>query len=454
MVRPRRILIALMAVALLAAGCSRGGEETTTAGGSGGGSGDFGDLKGICHSGKPSSSPAQGVTPGEIKLGVFSDVGFTKNPEFADAAKVFTSWCNDNGGIGGRKLSFTVHDAKLLEVRQRMLEACRDDFALVGGGAAFDGLGVKDRLSCTLPDFPAQVVSIANAGSDLQVGGGSTAGKLDIYTGSHSWLFKEAYPDSANAIGLITGDTPVTKTMLNGYQESLPAEGATLVYSDLYPAAGVTDWTPYAQAIKSKGVKGLIFLGNYVDLPKLEDVLTSMNYKLDWIDANSNAYSPAFLKLLGNSTTEQHNYADISGTAPLESDLPAIKQLKDLYAKYAPGSAPTYPAVRAFGAWTLFAKAASSCGDALTRRCVYDAAIKETAWTGGGLEAPQDFTPNTSNLPKCFNVEMVTPQGWQPAPFKPDTGPYRCDMQPYVYKQDLGKPMTLADVGKTLNDVK
>lgn len=451
---PRRILIALMAVALLAAaGCSRGGSEESGATGGGGGSGDFGDLKSICHSGKPSSAPAQGVTASEIKLGVFSDIGFTKNPEFVDAAKVFTSWCNDNGGVAGRKLSYTVHDAKLLEVRQRMVEACRDDFALVGGGAAFDGLGVKDRLNCLLPEFPAQVVSAANAGSDLQVGGGGTASQMDIYTGSHSWLFKEAYPDSAAAIGVITGDIPATKSMLSGYQESLPAEGATLVYGDLYPAAGVTDWTPYAQAIKSKGVKGLIFLGNYVDLPKLEDVLTGMDYHLDWIDANSNAYNAGFLKLLGNSATAQHNYADISGTAPLESDLPAITQLKQLYAKYAPGSEPTYPAVRAFAEWALFAKSAASCGDALTRKCLYDAATKESAWTGGGLVAPQDFTTKAA-VQKCFNVEMVTPQGWQPAPFKPDTGPYRCDMTPYVYKQDLGKPLTLEAIGKSLNDLK
>ena len=37
------------------------------------------------------------MTDTEIKIGVFSDVGFTKTAEFGDAAKVFTSWCNDNG---------------------------------------------------------------------------------------------------------------------------------------------------------------------------------------------------------------------------------------------------------------------------------------------------------------------------------------------------------------------
>ncbi len=463
--KPRRILVALTAVALLAAaGCSRSGssgEESSATGGNSGGSSssssvsaDFGDLKGLCHSGKASSAPAQGVTAGEIKVGVFTDMGFTKNPELADAAKVFTSWCNDNGGINGRKITYNMRDAKLMEVRQRMLESCRDDFALVGGSAALDGLGVKDRLSCLLPDFPAQVDQIANAGADLQVGGGVTAGgRYDPYTGFHQWLFKDAYPASASAIGLINGDSPVTKVMGTAYEEALPQQGATIVYDDLYPAAGVSDWTPYAQSIKTKGVKGLIFLGDFNSLAKLEDVLTGMDYKLDWIDTNSNAYNSQFIKLAGNSLAVQHNYADISGTAPLESNLPAMKQLKDLFAKYAPGEDMTYPAVRAFGQWLLFAKSAASCGDQLTRKCLLDAGKGETAWTAGGLEAPTNMgDPNF--IQKCFNAEQAGPQGWSTPDFKPDNGPYRCNVDPYVYKTPGGKPLTLADVGKSLGDLK
>jgi hypothetical protein len=459
-VTTRRMFVCLIALMLAVAGCGRSGDggggsggETSTAASA---SGDFGDLKGLCHPGKPTAAPAQGVTAGEIKVGVFSDIGFTKNPEFVDAAKVFTSWCNDAGGVGGRKLVADIHDTKMTEVRQRMVDACRDDFALAGGGAALDGLAVKDRLSCLLPDFPGQVVMGQSAGSDLQFSSGGTAsGAFNPYTGYQQWLLKQAYPASAGAVGLINGDSPVTKTMSGQYLESLTAMGAKVVYNDLYPAMGVPDWTPYAQAIKNKGVKGLIFLGDYRSLGKLEDVLTGMDYKLDWIDANNNAYTPQFIQLAGNSLAAQHNFADLGGMTPLEAadKVPAAKQVKDLFAKYAPGEEVTLPALRGMVAWALFAKAAGSCGDNLTRKCLYDAAAKQNAWTGGGLQAPVDVAPGGAT-PKCFDIEQATPQGWQPANFGPDTGVFRCDMQAYKYTGDFGKPLTLADVGKSLADLK
>ncbi|MFI7671526.1 hypothetical protein [Nocardia sp. NPDC049526] len=84
-----------------------------------------------------------------------------------------------------------------------------------------------------------------------------------------------------------------------------------------------------------------------------------------------------------------------------------MKQLKDLFAKYAPGKDVTYSALRAFQSWLLFAKSAASCGDQLTRKCVYDNAIKESAWTGGGLQAPVDQSP-TGAKSTCFNIVQAT----------------------------------------------
>ncbi|WP_327116798.1 ABC transporter substrate-binding protein [Nocardia sp. NBC_01730] len=460
--KSQRILVALLAAVLLVAGCSgrtgRGTEEGPPPSQSPAKavSSDFGDLRDVCQGGKSTSSPTQGVTADRIQVGTFTDMGFTKVSELVDTAKVFTSWCNDNGGINGRKLAYNVRDAKLMEYRQRMLDACRQDFALVGGFGALDALGVKDRLSCTLPEFPSQLTSAASTGSDLQVGGGaSSARPFDPFTGMHQWLFKEAYPDSAKAVGLIVADIPVTKSMAERYTEALPAQGASLVYNDLFPAAGVSDWTPYAQAIKSKGVKGLVFLGDFPSLAKLEDVLTSMDYKLDWIDSNPNSYNPAFLQAAANSLSAQNNYADLSGTLPLElaDSNPVVKQAQDMFAQYAPGKKLTYPGMRGLVQWLLFAKSAASCGDNLTRTCLLDAARKETAWTAGGLQAPADMS-DSKIPPKCFNVVKATPNGFEVADFKPDNGPYRCDMDATVLSGDYGKPMTLADVGKSMSDVK
>ncbi|MFC9659534.1 ABC transporter substrate-binding protein [Nocardia sp. NPDC127606] len=458
--KPQRTVVALMALALLVAGCGRdgGAREDGTGGTTAAVAGDFGTLTDVCKPGTPGPATSQGVTATEIEVGVFSDIGFTKNPDFVDAAKVFTSWCNAAGGINGRKIVTNLRDTKLMEVRQRMLEACREDFVLVGGSAALDGLGVKDRLQCLLPEFPAQVSQTANTGSDLQRGAGSAMSEnVNPYTGFQDWLINEAYPGSKGAIGMINGDSPITKVMGEKLTESLTAAGAKIAYNDLYPISGVSDWTPYAQAIKVAGVKGLIFYGDFRYLAKLQDVLTSMDYKLDWIDANSNSYNQVFLDAAKGSLGFQNNVLDMSGIAPLDAadQVPAVQKVKDLFAQYAPGSAITFQGLKAFQSWLLFAKSATSCGDDLTRACVYQAAGKETSWNAGGLQAPADLSKSMADQPRCFNVQQARPGGWEAAEFAPNTGGlFRCGFTPYSYRGNFGVPMTLADVGKSINDLK
>ncbi|WP_181801368.1 ABC transporter substrate-binding protein [Streptomyces shenzhenensis] len=455
----RRMLIgAVTVVAVLLTGCStRSGDDpapdssprTSQAAQKGS---DFGTLKDVCGPGTAKPATVQGVTDNKIQVGVLSDIGFTKQSEFVDAAKVFTSWCNDAGGINGRDLVPVTRDAKLMEVRQRVLEACKADFALVGGGAALDSLGVQDRLKCLLPNFPAQSSQIGAIGSDLQaLASGPTAGYFQ-YAGYYSWLLKDKYPDSARKVGVIAGDSPVTKVMAAQFKEAVAGLGGQVSYNDLYPAAGVSDWTPYAQSIKKAGVKGLVFLGDFPSLAKLEQALTSIGYTPDWIDANSNAYGPVFPQLAGAALDKQHNYAELFATAPLESakDNPAVQQVIDLFEKYAPGKQVTYPALRAFSAWLLFATAARHCAE-LTRTCVYENAMKNTDFTAGGLQAPFDLT--SKEPPKCYSVVEATAKGWKAADFEPDQGAYRCDAPVYKYKGDYGKPATLASVGKSLSDL-
>jgi ABC-type branched-subunit amino acid transport system substrate-binding protein len=229
-----------------------------------------------------------------------------------------------------------------------------------------------------------------------------------------------------------------------------------VTYNDLYPPTGTADWTPYAEAIKAKGVRGLIFNGQWQQLAKLELALTNIGYKLDWIDANSDAYTPQFIQLAGSSLTAQNNYADIAGLYPVEkaASNPATQQLVTLFSQYAPGSPVTLPAVQSFAEWLLFAVSAQSCGSSLTRKCVYDAAITQASWTGGGLLAPSSLAPGAAPT-GCFNVEKATPSGWQPAAIDPNNGAYRCG-PPFLTLTGSAyiPPTTLASVGKSLADLK
>ena len=458
-----RTLAALAAITLLAVGCSRSGSSGSS-GDQGTASasqaaqttgGNFGSLKNVCHGGSASGATDQGVTASQIKVGVLTDVGFTKDPQLITAANVFTAWCNAAGGINGRKLVADIHDTQLLQVVPAVTNACGSDFVLAGGSAALDGLATKTRLQCLLPDFDAQTVMPQNQNSGLQVYPITQGHSYGPFAGYYQWLIKQKYPDSADHVGILAGQSVITQVDDAVAAETFKAMGGTVIDNEYFPPTGASDWTPYAQSIKTKGVKGLVFYGTPQQLAALELALTNMNYKLDWIDANSNAYGAPFIQAAGKSLSFQHNYADIWAVYPLEKaeSNPATQQVINLYAKYAAGQSPTLQALQAFSAWLIFATSAETCGSNLTRSCVYNAAIKQTVWTGGGLTAPVNLAQPDSP-PNCFNIEQATPNGWQAASFGANNGPYRCGAPVVKLTGSFPQPVTLASVGKSLSDLK
>jgi hypothetical protein len=462
-----RTAAALAAVAVVAAGCSRSGSSstqsttptsaapssasssaTTTSAGS------FGSLSSVCHGGSATGATDQGVTSSQIEIGVLTDVGFTKDPQLENAARVFTSWCNAAGGIDGRKLVADIHDTGMLNVVQAMTAACGSDFVLAGGSAALDGLAVATRLKCLLPDFEGQAVMPQNNGSGLQIYPITFGHSYSPYGGYYKWLIQQQYPDSAKAVGIVSGQSVITQVDDALVAQTVKAEGGTVIYNGSFPPTGVTDWTPYAEAIKNKGVKGFTFYGEPEQLAALELALDNIGYKLDWIDANTNAYGTNFIQVAGKALSMQHNYADLPAVYPVEkaANNPAVEQIVKLFAQYAPGQPVTLQDMQAWSAWLIFAVSAETCGSNLTRLCAYQAALKQTNWTGGGITAPVNVA-NQDAAPSCFDIEQATSSGWQPAPFGPNNGVYRCGA-PVVKVTGVPAPLQLSNVGKSLSDLK
>jgi ABC-type branched-subunit amino acid transport system substrate-binding protein len=447
---------------LLAAGCSRAGGGSTSSGSSSAPAsssatstaGDFGSLTNVCHGGNASGATDQGVTSTDIQIGVLTDQGFTKDPQLANAAKVFTSWCNAAGGINGRKLVANMHDTQLMAVVAAVATACSKDFVLAGGSAALDGLGVGSRLKCLLPDFDAQPVMPQNAGSDLQLRPYAMNFAYAEFAGYYKWLFSK-YPDSKQHAGILGGQSVITEVDDKAAADTVTALGGAMVYNATYPVTGVTNWVPYAQAIKAKGTKGFTFNGTIQQLAGLETALDTIGYKLDWIDTNTNAYGSDFLKLAGKALTQQTNYAQLPGVYPVEqaADNPAVAKIVQLYQQYAPGQPITLQALQAWSMWLLFAQSAETCGSSLTRACVYNAAVKQTQWTGGGITAPVDESA-PQGPPACFNIEQATASGWNAPDFGANTGPYLCGQSPVKLPAGYPAATKLSDVGKSLSDLK
>jgi hypothetical protein len=460
-----RLVAVVAAVALTAWACGRSdapsgasgaGSSTTTTDPGGGAvrSATFGTLDDVCQQGSPSGSPAQGVTADSIEVGTFGDSGTSFRPglnqELFDVATVFSKWCNDRGGINGRRIIVDRHDAALTNVRARMVEACRDDFFLVGGGAVFDHDGVETRLQCLLPDIASYVVSTDARGADLLVQPlPNPLGKAG--TGSYHYL-AATYPKAVDRVGLLTGDVDTTKAVAADTRGVVTDDlGWTLVYDDVYPAVGLADWTPYAQKLKDADVKGLIWIGEPESLAGLLGALRDIGYELDFIRTDANHYDQRLIDLAGSSLSTNPVYVS-TGYVPFEEARPSTPtgQYLQAFEDYLPGGKDrTGLAVSAWSGWLLFAKAAGSCGNELTRRCVYDAAREVRGWTGGGIHAPNDGAG-------CYVVEKATPKGFvRMKDTEPNVGIYNCGRRNVAdVPVDPSSYTRLSDVGQSLANLK
>jgi ABC-type branched-subunit amino acid transport system substrate-binding protein len=456
----------MLALVLVGAACGRsddkgsgdGSDTTTTTTASDAKSASFGTLTDVCQTGKPSGSPTIGVTPTEIKVATFSDPGFAGRPglnqEFFDTADVFAAWCNERGGINGRKIVVDKKDAALTNVKAKMTEACANDFAMVGGGAVFDQDGVETRLQCLLPDIAGFVVSIKARGSDLLVQPVPNSVKT-LQVGAMNYLGKK-FPEAVDKAGALTGDLSTTKAVMDQQVEAAEAAGWKFVYNDQYPAAGATDWTPYAQQIKSSGVKGLFWVGEPENLAALTKALKNIGYKLDFIRTDANHYDQKLIEIAADALSDENVYVQ-SGFYPFEKakSSNATGQYLDAFKQYKPdGKNRTNLGLQAWSSWLLFAQAAKECGNDLTRTCLYDNAKKVTDWTGGGLHAATD--PGSGESGDCVAVQIATPTGFKLATdTKPNDGIYQCSPKNvYTLKGDYGTGLTLADVGQDIKNLK
>ncbi|MFM7270012.1 MAG: ABC transporter substrate-binding protein [Actinomycetes bacterium] len=458
-----RTLICAVTLAMVGSACSRsdsdsgGGSSSTTSGGGGTASGSFASLGKVCGPGDAKGATDLGVTDTEIRVGTVSDPGFAGRPglnqELHDAATVFTEWCNAAGGIAGRKIKLDLLDAKLTEYRQRILEACDQDFSLVGGGAVFDDTGQKDRIGCLLPDIAGYVVSPQARGSELLVQVMPNPND-EINNGDMQWLAKK-FPEAAKRVAAMTAGLPSTIVVKDQAVEGGEAAGMTVVADIQYNANGESTWAPIVQSLKSKGVKGILWTGEPENLAKLEQGLKDANYPMDFIRPDANHYDQKLLDTGGKAIENTFVHAQIY---PFEqaAENPATQQYLDLFKKYLPnGKAKSYLGVQAFSAWLLFAKGATACGSKLTRSCILEKTkqVGGTSWTGGGLHGASNVREQQAT--ECFTVFKASPKGFSLPDIEANDSIYNCAPGNVLkLKGDYGKGVTLADVGKSLSDLK
>jgi len=442
----RQLLVVVAVMSIVGTACGRSDDSTATGGGATGdtsgttpptsaagpAAGEFGDLGEVCGPAAPGttlSATDTGVTADSIQIGTIADPGYTGRPginqELFDTAKTFSKWCNEAGGINGRKIDLKLRDAKLTEYQARIIEACDEgDFMLVGGYGIFDSQGQKERLACGLP-------TVGSATNPLAVMADLTVKPIPNFVDSISigdlrWL-AEQFPEATQKIGFLTGGVAVTINAANRNKEAMASLGWKVVYDEQFNAAGETSWRGFVEGMKSAGVRGVIWTADPTALAAVLKAMDEIEYHPDFVRATGNIYDPLLVSEAGQAANG--TFISSSTYPALDAGMakknPATQQYLDLAAEYNPSGKIAEQGVLSFSAWLLFAQAASQCGAELTRDCVWEKAEAVTDWTGGGLHARQDLA--NARASQCF-VEIAVEDGKFTFPdINPNDGVFNCD---------------------------
>ena len=403
----KRLLAAIaVALALVAGACGASGEgdeptepsEDTTPDDAPA-TAAFGDLDELCGEGDYTvAADEAGKGTDALYIAVANDRGADIRPGLNkvlfDASTAFAEWCNEQGGVGGLRIELVDMDAKVFEVENAMATACRDAFAMVGGGLAqdallFSGKPESDFHQCGMIDVPGFSASPEKAGSNGQVQPVPNPGTATSMT----WFedFFELRPDNDSWFLLWT-DLPSLTTIRDWYIEAISQLGDVEDRGNAsHPAAGVTDWTPYALQVIESGADTLGYVGEPENLAGIITALRDQGWEGDLL-LETNMYDE---KLLGAGAAAEGAVVRLAFHPIEEADRwPAVQQYLDLNRKYVPDGEVGALGMQSTSAWLLFVTAANACAERddgeLTRTCILEEAAAVDEWTGGGLHAPQD----------------------------------------------------------------
>ncbi|MEY2588461.1 MAG: hypothetical protein QOJ67_445 [Acidimicrobiaceae bacterium] len=459
MKQSRRVLAsALTVMVLVAAGCGRSDNKaqtassssaSTAASGSSASSssgtsladGGFGDIAKVCSTGTAKGATATGVTDTEIHVGTLTDKGSTikagLTKEMFDAAVAFTTWCNEHGGILGRKLVLDDLDAALFNYGTVITGACAKDFALVGGGAVFDDADNGMRVQCGLANIAGYVVSAKARVAGLQVQPvPNPVYKLPVggYKGA-----ERVAPGGLQAYGVLTGNFASTQLVRDQDVEAVATLGGKVVYNAEYNATGESNWAPFVDDMKSKGVKILDYVGEPENMVALQKAMATAGFYPDATILNANFYDTKYFQ--EGAATAQNTYVRTQFIPfELAAENKATQDYLDLMKQYNPSGKVAGLGVQGVSSWLLFAKAATECGSQLTATCLIEKA-KVTGWTGGGLHGADD--PGTNTPSNCVIVLKLSASGFaiDQTATAPNQGKFNCSPDNVVdLKNDYGVP--------------
>ena len=327
--------------------------STTAAGGGDGGGDKIGTLDIPCKDGTPTPAPAGtvGVTDDTIKLATISDkAGQVKVPtaSIEESMQAFVNFCNDHGGINGRKIELTKIDSKLFSHLEATKEACNAGvFAIVGSGSVTDNTGAQAMVDCGLIEVPAYTATATKAMSDNLVQ--PLPNPSNEFNASVARYFAKQNPKAIKKAAILASNIETATVQADRIKEAYEKAGFTFVYTK-YTGVVQESYASEAREMKKKGVQYFMMVSAVSELNKVLRDMKTQGVDPEVIDLGQQYYDP---ELLSNDASEGAHVQLNTAAFEEADDNPALTTYLDEYAKLNSKIKPTSLGVQAFSAGFL-----------------------------------------------------------------------------------------------------
>lgn len=404
---------------LLAGACgsrTEGGTDatTTTSASTGGGTtpgaadptdGKFGTIESPCGKGTASGATDIGVTNEEIRVVTVADPGSAAqaglNQGVFDTADAFQKWCNDQGGINGRKLVLEKRDAQLLYYPDQVAYTCEKALALVGGIAALDADGAVKQVECALPNVPAAAVSPRQTLAPYTFQ--PLPNPVNTYLVGPALWIKNTFPGVADKAAALNSNLSVTNLQVARQVDAYTAVGFNFIYKQAL-ALAETNFLPTVLDMKNRGVEYMTFSSTYEKVIPLQKEMMAQGWKPEVQEMETNFYNAKY-PAQGGAAVEG-TYVRLTAWPVEEADKnPAMAEYLAALKAAVPNAEPELLGIQGWSASLMAAQALKNLGSNVTRTGFVSELQKINAWTGGGLHGTSD--PGQNKPAPCFIMMQI-----------------------------------------------
>jgi ABC-type branched-subunit amino acid transport system substrate-binding protein len=322
---------------------------------------------------------------------VLSDVSGPVPGLFQSTVQAVNSWAgmiNSQGGIFGRKIKVDVIDSKTDAGANRAgaLQACDQDFALVGSMSAYDDGGAGPIDQCGIPDLTA-IPTNAPRGNEKN-GFFAFPNVQQWYALGPKKYIADTFPQAPKAAAMIWLNANVTRSNAQKNMEAGSSIGYQWVYQKQVEITE-PNYAPYVVDMKNRNVQYVSMVGDANNESRLLQAMAQQNFKPQVREFDSVVYDPRFLAAAGSSADGIIFALNI---VPLEEASTSQEaQLYQQWLKKTAGSAkPDYFGVYAWSAARMFQQALEQVGAQLTRAALISNLKNLHSWDDHGMHAAQD----------------------------------------------------------------